>query len=251
MATSLLHLADLHNDPRIVDKLKMLKEKYPSDLLLITGDLTNDGEGWQYEMMWRTLMQNYGIPPWDWAGHIGEPYLYVLPGNHDARKAGICFWRREGIRRFDATFGTKFYGLNEPMVNVFEDDKAVLIRLDSNCENWNWSLACGRVGRKQLRCLDKLLDQYRGYNRIVALHHHPFDRGLGRALLDSDKFMAVVKDRCEVLCFGHKHKFERCSGEEQYYGIPHILAAGALFEENRCWQIVSDKGTLSVNELVE
>ena len=271
MAISLIHISDTHNPWHIIKKLQAIKQQYPIDYLLITGDLTNDGDNWQYETVQRALLIY-----WDYA--LGwQNMVLPCPGNHDARKAGIFFWQRESIKRFDKTFNTKFYGLNKPMVDVFADGKlvsnvvsngksnkkstnctvttnhksrVVLIRLDSNCEGWNWALACGKVGWYQRWVLSNLLDQYQGYTRIVALHHHPFDRGLGHKMLDAKKFMDVVKGRCEVLCFGHKHRFERCYKQEQEYNIRYILAAGAFFDEPRCHRIVCDNKGLSVNEIL-
>ncbi len=224
----IISISDLHNHHHCQARLDYIREQYPDDYLLVTGDLTQNGDEWEYRAIQSQLRY--------W---IDRGRLLAAPGNHDARNAGILWWRREGIKTFDATFRTSFFGLNKPAVTEFVRDRFVVIRLDSNCENWNWALACGRVGFYQRYCLSNMLEMYGvlGWTRLVALHHHPFDRGFGRALLDSKEFMTVLKGRCEILCFGHKHIQERCTQAQEEHHIPRVLAAGALFEQKTAWRI--------------
>lgn len=225
-------LSDIHNKAAIVERLAYIQRYRPFDWLLITGDLTHNGATAEYE--WLAHMLEY------WVGR-----LIVVPGNHDAGLLGNVFMRRL-LARFDDTFGTRFLGVNSPAVTEIIQPEGsrrgvVVIGLDSNRETWfPGDFARGRIGIWQRWKLGWDLNRYKGWTRIVALHHHPFERHPFLCLSDSRKFMAVVENSCEVLCFGHKHEQERCRAEEERYGIPYILASGASYKEDRGWRVIFD-----------
>jgi len=219
-------LSDLHDRFGVKDRLDFMAND-PADHLLITGDLTENGDLKEYQRMG------------DWLAPWGG-CLTVVPGNHDAGLAGNLY-QQIRLDRFDREFGTNFLGWNDPSVTELgklSASKAVIIGLDSNRETW-WpgDFARGRIGWYQRWCLLQLLIKYRGWVRIVALHHHPFYRHPFMCLTDSEKLMKILAGRCEVLCFGHKHRQERCTEQEKRYRIPCILASGASYKERTAWRI--------------
>ena len=247
MSTGLIFGADTHSDPNLPEILRKIHDKWPDDHLAICGDLTDDATKEQYSFMWGNLIEYWG--------NCSGRFCFLVPGNHDCYQGthgiNIFPWRREGIDLFDRYFGTHYYGLNAPMVWELPEDKGVVIGLDSNCENYLFSAAAGRIGLFQRRALDKLLNKYRGWARIVMLHHHYAERGIlgtPHKLLDADKFMRVVSGRCEALVCGHLHKFERLTKFEKEFDIPDCLACGALVKrdyDNRLWRVQIDSGHLT------
>lgn len=184
----------------------IVNERYPNHIQIHTGDIVDDGLEKQYLNARKVL-----------GG-------YVCPGNHGYGVGGN-WYSRASAKLFDFFFGTNYYGLNRPKVDLLEDGdtKIALIGLDSCRETW-WpgDFARGRIGWYQRLRLDWYLDKYIDYVRIVYLHHHPFYRHPFLALSDSKKLMRVLRERCEVLCFGHKHVSEMWENRD---GIKFILAS--------------------------
>lgn len=242
-----LHVSDLHfhrhdNDNKAtIGALEFVAQNYPDHHLVITGDITDDGHEEQYGRAYDVLR-----------GFV--PKLYLSPGNHDFGFAGN-FYDRRRARLFDRCFSVplrqngKFAGFNKPVVNVLEESgtKVVLISLDSNRETW-WpgDFACGRIGFWQCWRLKGILDRHTDAVRAVYFHHHPFERKYYLEMTDADKVMKILSGRVEVVMFGHRHRQERWENKE---GIPHVLAAAAMFEENPAWEITIEGRDISVKQV--
>jgi 3',5'-cyclic AMP phosphodiesterase CpdA len=125
-----------------------------------------------------------------------------------------------------------------------------LIGLDSNEAEMGWWerwMAEGNLGVAQIAALNTLLDRPDVQQRkvIVYLHHHPFfdafavradvgDKGFlshlfgwntrrFRRLKDAYSLMQCIRDRVDILLFGHQHFGLDYSAEGQRYGIPLAL----------------------------
>ena len=125
-----------------------------------------------------------------------------------------------------------------------------LIGLDSNAAEMGWWdrwMAEGNLGDAQINALNTLLDkpEVRARKVVVYLHHHPFfdafavnaDVGDGkylshlfgwhtrrfRRLKDAYTLMQCVRDRVDILLFGHQHFGLDYSAEGQRYGIALAL----------------------------
>jgi hypothetical protein len=90
-----------------------------------------------------------------------------------------------------------------------EENKALLIGLNSCSMTSDPSdIAKGEIGEIQLRSLDKNLNRktYENMPKIIFLHHIPHRRakGFGMSLKDYKKLMNIVRDRVDVLAFGHE-----------------------------------------------
>jgi 3',5'-cyclic-AMP phosphodiesterase len=154
------------------------------DLVVITGDLTSDGD----EEVYAALVAQLAA--------LRPPYV-PLVGNHDPR---------ELLRRaFDfldciPSRGRICYTIDELPVR--------LVALDSLVERRPY----GTLGEEQLAWLDKRLTERPKKPTLVALHHPPFRTGIGHMdhsmLRDGDELAAVIARHPQVervIC-GHVHR---------------------------------------------
>ena len=224
---NLIHISDLHIHRNRADnedvsvRLAGIKIRYPDDMLIITGDITDDGHPDQFKN----------------AATI--PGLKV-PGNHDFGAAGN-FYERAKADLFDDTFGTKFAGNNYPAVDVIAGVR--LIGLDSNIETDNpFDFACGEIGKRQLRVLRGILNGP-VLPTVVYMHHHPFIRyDPFMELRDARKFMRTIYGEVDVLLFGHRHVEQIWS---DCCGIKLIHAAGRLGDMDKVLRINISDGQVS------
>jgi Icc protein len=158
------------------------------DAVLITGDLTSDGDA----AVWAELM--------DRLGELRAP-VCAVPGNHDVRElmrrafAHLELFPAEGPLRFGLDLG--------PLR---------LIGLDSLIEGEPG----GRLGAEQIAWLDARLGQAQGKPVMVALHHPPFQTGIDHMdammLEDGDALAEVIGRHPQVvrLLCGHVHRSTQC-----------------------------------------
>jgi Icc protein len=152
------------------------------DVVLITGDLTNDGDDKVYAAFA------------DVVSRLRAPF-FVLTGNHDDRE----------IMR------ARFAGHlpdSGPLAYAIDRFAVRLIALDTLVAGEPW----GRLESDQLEWLDARLVEMPERPTVVALHHPPFRTGIGhmdRSMLrDADALAAVIGRHGHVervLC-GHVHR---------------------------------------------
>ncbi len=154
------------------------------DIVLITGDLTNDGDLQTYRALSARLDE------------LCQPY-YPIPGNHDDR---------ELIR-------AAFPAINQlspagPLHYAIEDWPVRILALDSSVDGKPY----GRLGEAQLDWLSRTLVADRNKPTLVMLHHPPFKTGIGHMdwsmLRDGEALGAIVQGHPQVeriLC-GHVHR---------------------------------------------
>ncbi|MEK6743318.1 MAG: metallophosphoesterase [Nitrospirota bacterium] len=172
--------------------------------------------------------------------------VLVCPGNHDYGDAYEV--NNEAARVFKEEFAPYlFHGQPHefPVLHHMNDDTA-LIGLDSNAAELRFLqgfFAEGHLGAPQLDRLNRLLDAdaLAGKKIVLYLHHHPFyygysvmpDVGDGhplkhlvarltrpfRRMKDAYSLCQIIRDRVQVVLFGHKHEGLDCSGESGKYGI--------------------------------
>lgn len=214
------------------------------DVILHTGDLINSATGQNRYDAKKIL---------DRLDHEG--YRVILcPGNHDygnniameATKAKI----------FKTEFAPYiFHGARQEFPVLIPFDDHVFIGLDSNADElncWQRFFAEGHLGQKQLEKLNDMLDSdsVRGRKIILYMHHHPFYYGYSvkpdicdknplphllagftrsfRRLKDAYSLCQIIRNRIDVLCFGHMHHGLDCSGESSKYGIKLALDGGSI-----------------------
>ena len=121
------------------------------DAVLITGDLTNDGDASVYAAF-AAIVSGLRAP------------FFVLTGNHDDR---------ELTRRRFAEDG--YLPDRGPLCYAIDRFAVRLIALDTLVPGEPW----GRLGPEQLDWLDAKLREVPDKPTLVALHHPPFRTGIG------------------------------------------------------------------------
>jgi 3',5'-cyclic-AMP phosphodiesterase len=158
------------------------------DVVLITGDLTNDGDASVYAAF-AAIVARMRAP------------FFVLAGNHD---------ERELTRRRFAEDG--YLPDSGPLCYAIDRFAVRLIALDTLVEGEPW----GRLGPEQLAWLDARLGEVPDWPTLVALHHPPFRTGIGhldRSMLRDADALAVVIGRhghVERVVCGHVHRAIQC-----------------------------------------
>ncbi len=167
---------------KTVDRIVRLDPR--PDVVIHTGDLTNDGDAADYATVADIL------------GRLPMPVFPIL-GNHDLR----------GLAR-DAFSPLPFRSPSGPFSYVVEDFAVRIVALDSLVEGQ----AGGRLGSEQISWLDSVLAQRRTAPTLVMLHHPPFDTGLEFmdriGLSDRADLAAVIAGHDQVLLVaaGHIHR---------------------------------------------
>lgn len=242
----LIHLSDTHvgrdnNAQRLqslLDDIASLGD--PADYLIVhTGDL-NDRGSLDAMQQSRALLDPMADKGWR---------ILLVPGNHDC---GDALHVDPGCAaQFRDHFSSYLFGRQPKQYPVLTlTDDCALIGLDSNEAEMGWWerwAAEGYLGEAQIAALNTLLDrpEVRQRKVVVYLHHHPFfdafavradsgDKGYlshlfgwntrrFRRLKDAYSLMQCIRDRADILLFGHQHFGLDYSAEGQRYGIPLAL----------------------------
>jgi 3',5'-cyclic AMP phosphodiesterase CpdA len=183
------HLSDLHltgrddaarSEPRLFGRLEGMNESFRalvrsaavqrSDLLLVTGDVTDTGDLSAWKVFWSAI---------DEAGLRRR--CLVVPGNHDVCNLGVVPPSRRG-KRVQRDLERARQGLslgNQPLSFPWARKVApgtVIFGLDS-CNPGNltgMTNAVGELGYAQLERMARLLHSHRDVPvKLVALHHSP------------------------------------------------------------------------------
>lgn len=154
------------------------------DIVLISGDLTNDGDLPAFQAL-AEMLDELGLP------------IYPVPGNHDDR---------ELIR---AAFpGINALSEDGPLHYAIEDWPVRILALDSSVDGKPY----GQLGEGQLDWLRAALDRDRNKPTLVMLHHPPFKTGIEHMdwsmLRDADDLAAIIgeHDQVERVLAGHVHR---------------------------------------------
>lgn len=235
-------LSDLHvhgsNKPEnknLVFICKKLIEQYKrkKPLIIICGDITDDGEEIQYRNAVEILkiLMNEGFR------------ILCVPGNHDYGRMGMFY---NEISKYLFTQYIHGYILSDPdtgkdNINIrniypfeYEYDNNLFIGLDSVTGNEFeiFHFASGEIGLLQRKKLKKILTdpEYSEMKKIVFFHHHPFNREMMMKMDDADKVMDLLKNKVDVLCFGHNHQKEIWKNKNE---IDLIIASGKTTETDK------------------
>jgi len=161
------------------------------DALVVTGDVSDGGDPSEYEVA-RSLFSDLAMP------------VFPCPGNHD---------HRENFRF--AFRDLEFIPQNGPLHYVAQIADVTLIHLDCTVPGKHH----GDLDPYGLVWLRKALAASQQHPTLVAMHHHPFDSGVGK--LDvyknnaCDQIQEVLSDFDHVqrIIFGHVHRLMTA-----YYG---------------------------------
>ena len=149
------------------------------DVIVITGDLTNEGLMKEYEKC-KSLLTKFNTKK-----------IISISGNHDYRNTGYLLFK-------------KFF----PFQTVNElDDDIVLVTVGTARPDRNE----GEVGYRQNLWLERTMKKYKDKIKIVAMHHHLIpipDTGSDQlTVVDAgDVLRTVLDSQVDVVLCGHKHR---------------------------------------------
>ncbi|THB74831.1 MAG: hypothetical protein D3926_21240 [Desulfobacteraceae bacterium] len=246
----ILHLSDLHfhsdnsKNQDILSTLRNVEKNYPDHIIVITGDIVDDGSEKQYKNA-RDALKTF------------DGRVFIAPGNHDFGAIGN-FYSREKADRFDEFLsiplnqGGTFLRENKPVVNVKTDESDIVmfIALDTNLETYHpFDFACGEVGEFQLAELDMLLSNptVPEMKKVLFFHHHPFMRNDPfMELKDAGELARIIYNRIDVVLFGHKHVMDSWKNR---WGVPYMLAADNSPGKTSAGEITIENGALSIDHV--
>ncbi|MEL7155505.1 MAG: phosphodiesterase [Actinomycetota bacterium] len=174
--------APMDHNRRLVEAVESLNGEHPRpDLVLATGDMTNDGAPEELTELVR-LLEALTVP------------LAILPGNHDD----------QGPFRdaFDMPWADGHLSW------LLEFDELSIIGLDCTVPN----AGHGLFDEARAQWLAQTLEQTAGRPTLLALHHPPFTSGIAmmdRLMLhNADAFVAMVAPapHVERVVCGHLHR---------------------------------------------
>jgi Icc protein len=160
---------------QVIEELNLLKP----DVVIITGDLTNEGLKEQYEKC-KTLISK-----------INVDRIIAISGNHDYRNTGYLHFK-------------KYFPFQT--INELSDD-VVLITIGTARPDRDE----GEVGHRQTLWLERTMKKYKERIKILAMHHHLIgipDTGSDRlTIIDAgDVLRATLDSDVDLVLCGHKHR---------------------------------------------
>ena len=174
------HISDLHiTGGNFVEEwgenlIKILNKIKPG-IIVVTGDLTDDGYTYEYEIAKEYL------------DRINTKKI-IVPGNHDARN--------KGYEIFEEVFGTRY--------PFYENDDVAILGIDSSEPD----IDDAHIGRETYRIIRGKLSGKK--IKIMALHHHLIPiPGTGRERnipIDAgDVLQLCMELKINLVLSGHKH----------------------------------------------
>jgi Icc protein len=156
------------------------------DVVIITGDLTENGLNAEYTNLAAMLGRTLPMP------------IYVIPGNHDQRDN-----LRAGLAHLPGVTSDPHF-----VQYAVEDHPVRLVMLDTLVPDANH----GELSSAQLGWLDRTLAEQPSKPTLVGMHHPPFVTGLPHmdriALLNAAAFRMVIARHRQVerIVCGHHHR---------------------------------------------
>ena len=179
----IVQLSDLHVGSQFLPEVfetvvKEVNELNP-DVIVITGDLTNEGLIKEYEEC-KKLVSKFNTKK-----------IITISGNHDYRNTGYLAFKKY----------FPFETINELGKNV------VVVTVGTSRPDRNE----GEVGYRQNLWLERTLKKYKNRIKIVAMHHHLIgipDTGSDRltAIDAGDVLRTILETKVDLVLCGHKHR---------------------------------------------
>ncbi len=173
-----LHVGSQFNSEQFSTMVSEVNEIQP-DVVVVTGDLTNEGLVKEYENAKELLSQ------------IKTKKIITISGNHDYRNTGYLLFKRY------FPFET---------INELNDD-IVLVTLGTARPDRNE----GEVGYRQNLWLERTMKKYEDKVKILAMHHHLIpipDTGSDQlTVVDAGDVLRTILDtQVDLVLCGHKHR---------------------------------------------
>ncbi len=179
----IVQLSDLHVgsqfQPELFETVVKEVNELDPDVIVITGDLTNEGLMKEYEKC-KSLLTKFNTKK-----------IFSISGNHDYRNTGYLLFK-------------KFF----PFETVNElDDDVVLVTVGTARPDRN----NGEVGYRQTLWLERTMKKYKDKVKILARHHHLVaipDTGSDQlTVVDAGDVLRTILDTgVDLVLCGHKHR---------------------------------------------
>lgn len=186
--------------------IKKVQEKEKIDLLIISGDLTEDGEAEDYAFLKKHL-----------ESLIGQTKMIVTLGNHDNKANFRKGWL--GEEESDVSFNRIYH---------FED--LCVISFDSSLQGE----PDGTIGEEQLTWLRAAFEKTKEKPVILVTHHHLLKKQSGIPPVPGAKHLLEVIGKQKILCIlnGHTHHhYVGMAAGKPYYTADSMSFCGEA-EEN-------------------
>jgi 3',5'-cyclic AMP phosphodiesterase CpdA len=177
----IIQISDLHTGSQFLqdkfDQLVVEVNQLNPDVIVVTGDLTNEGLMKEYEECKKLLSR------------FNAKKIITISGNHDYRNTGYLLFK-------------KFFPFET--VNELNDD-IVLVTLGTARPDRNE----GEVGYRQNLWLERTMEKYKV--KILAMHHHLVaipDTGSDQlTVVDAGDVLRTILDvGVDLVLCGHKHR---------------------------------------------
>lgn len=179
----IVQISDLHVGSQFLqEKFDTLADeinRLNPDVVVVTGDLTNEGLVKEYEKC-KTLLSK-----------LNTRKIITISGNHDYRNTGYLLFK-------------KFFPFET--VNELSDD-VVLVTLGTARPDRNE----GEVGYRQNLWLERTMQKHKDKVKILAMHHHLVaipDTGSDQlTVVDAgDVLRTILDSNVDLVLCGHKHR---------------------------------------------
>jgi 3',5'-cyclic AMP phosphodiesterase CpdA len=177
-----LHIGGLFKQDAFNTIVKEVNDDLKPDVIIISGDLTDDGLLFQFEQARKEI------------DRFNCPNLIVFPGNHDYRHTGYLLFK-------------KFFPFTKQIYEF--DDNIVVVTLGTARPDRDE----GEVGHRQSIWMEETLGKYNNFKtKIVAMHHHLIaipDTGYANVVGISDAgdtLRACLESKVDLVLCGHKHR---------------------------------------------
>ncbi|HET7283914.1 MAG TPA: metallophosphoesterase [Nitrososphaeraceae archaeon] len=177
-----LHIGGLFKQDAFNTIVKEVNDDLKPDVIIISGDLTDDGLLFQFEQARKEI------------DRFNCPNLIVFPGNHDYRHTGYLLIK-------------KFFPFTKQIYEF--DDNIVVVTLGTARPDRDE----GEVGHRQSIWMEETLGKYNNFKtKIVAMHHHLIaipDTGYTNVVGISDAgdtLRACLESKVDLVLCGHKHR---------------------------------------------
>jgi Icc protein len=215
----LVQISDIHCGPvfrreAFNSAVREINEMAP-DLVLVTGDLTENGLISEFKMAARELRK-----------FEADKIIYVS-GNHDYRSTGYLLFK-------------EFF----PFSQITEIEDVVIAVLSSARPDRD----DGEIGHRQNLWLERTLEKYSNKVKIVAIHHHVIpvpDTGADQiTVIDAgDALRSLTKSKVNLILCGHRHRPWRWKLENML-----IVHAGSLSCEKLRGFFLNSYNVITVKE---
>lgn len=200
----------------VLDALVLDMQAQMPDHIAITGDLVN------------IALEKEFIQSQAWLETVGAPdRVTVIPGNHDAYVHANQHRFLEAWENYLDSDDTQGRGITFPSVR--RRGPLVLISVSSAVPTPPL-MATGRLGRAQLKELERILTELSGgpMFRVLLIHHPLRSDSYAKRLTDSSELLAILKQHgVELILHGHDHVHSTMWVEGPNGEIPTIGVSSA------------------------